>query len=114
MFERLLNELRFTVRGLARTPVFTAAVILTLSLGIGFNTAIFSIVDRLMLRPLPYPNGERLMMMYEIRSTARRMDVSPANWLDWQRDSTTFEGLAAWTNRAAVTLTGEGEPERLK
>jgi len=114
MFERLLRELRFTVRGLARTPVFTAAVILTLGLGIGFNTAIFSIVDRLMLRPLPYPNGERLMMMYEIRSTSRRMDVSPANWLDWQRDSTSFERLAAWTNRGAVTLTGEGEPERLK
>src|SRR5215467_2929478 len=105
---------RFTLRGLARTPVFTAAVIATLALGIGANTAIFTIVDRLLLRPLPYPNAERIVMMYENSSRSRRMDVSPANWLDWQRDNKSFETLAAWNDRATLTLTGDGEPERLK
>ena len=74
---------------------------LTLALGIGGNTAIFSVVDQLLLRPLPYPDGEQLVTVYEAfgrrRATATpRNVVSPANWLDWQRESRTFERFAAW------------------
>src|SRR5262245_61156503 len=107
-------DIRYCLRTLARTPVFTITVVLTLALGIGANTAIFSIVDRLLLRSLPFPNGEQLVVLHESRRTAPRMDVSPANWLDWQRDSRSFESFAAWTNRFPSTLTGSGEPERLK
>src|SRR5262245_61926390 len=109
----LVRDLRLALRALAKTPTFTATVVLTLALGIGFNTAIFSIVDRLLLRPLPYPNGEAVVLLHETRPTAPHMDVSPANWLDWQRDSASFDGLAAWTDRNPVTLTGAGEPEQL-
>jgi len=107
-------DIRYCLRTLARTPVFTITVVLTLALGIGANSAIFSIVDRLLLRSLPFPNGEQLVVLHESRRTAPRMDVSPANWLDWQRDSRSFESFAAWTNRFPSTLTGSGEPERLK
>ncbi|HYR89547.1 MAG TPA: ABC transporter permease [Terriglobia bacterium] len=109
-----MRDIRYALRTLARTAVFTLTVVMTLALGIGANTAIFSIVDRLLLRPLPFPNGEQLVVLHENRLSSRRMDVSPANWLDWQRDSASFESLAAWTNRFPSTLTGEGEPERLK
>src|SRR5262245_44725412 len=107
-------DIRYCLRTLARTPVFTITVVLTLALGIGANTAIFSIADRLLLRSLPFPHGEQLVVMHESRRTAQRMDVSPANWLDWQKDSRSFESFAAWTNRFPSTLTGSGEPERLK
>src|SRR5262252_2613956 len=107
-------DIRYCLRTLDRTPVFTITVVLTLALGIGANTAIFSIVDRLLLRSLPFPDGEQLVVLHESRRTAPQMDVSPANWLDWQRDSRSFESFAAWTNRFPSTLTGSGEPERLK
>jgi putative ABC transport system permease protein len=109
-----MRDIQYAVRTLARAPVFTLTVVLTLALGIGANTAIFSIVDRLMLRALPYPAGEQLVVIHETGLTTPRMDVSPANWLDWQRDNRSFEALAIWTNRAPSTLTGQGEPERLK
>jgi hypothetical protein len=109
-----MRDIQYAVRTLARAPVFTLTVALTLALGIGANTAIFSIVDRLMLRALPYPAGEQLVVIHETGLTTPRMDVSPANWLDWQRDNRSFEALAIWTNRAPSTLTGQGEPERLK
>jgi putative ABC transport system permease protein len=109
-----IRDVRYALRGLTRTPVFTLTVIFTLGLGIGANTAIFSAVDRLLLRPLPYPNGEQIMMLHENGLKTRHMDVSPANWLDWQRESHDFESFAAWTDRFPQTMTGEGEPERLE
>src|SRR5689334_15042010 len=109
-----IRDVRYALRGMARAPLFALVVVLTLGLGIGANTAIFSIVDRLLLRALPYPNGEQLMVLHESSSNAARMDVNPANWLDWQRESKTFESFAAWTNRVPLTLTGQGDPERLE
>jgi putative ABC transport system permease protein len=109
----IVRDVRYALRAMVRTPVFAITVVVTLGLGIGANTAIFSIVDRLLLRPLPYPNGEQLMVLHESSARAR-MDVNPANWLDWQRESQTFESFAAWTNRVPLTLTGQNEPERLE
>src|SRR5687768_2243625 len=94
MFEDIFRDARFMSRGLWRTPGFTIAVVLTLALGIGANTAIFSVVDQLLLRPLPYPEGDNLLMVYESHATDSTNVVSPANWLDWQRDNRTLEGLA--------------------
>jgi len=111
--EDVLRELRHAARGLWRSPGFSLAVILTLALGIGGNTAVFSIVDQLLLRPLPYPDGEQLVMVEESTGDLNsRADVSPANWLDWQRESRTFRRFAAW-QPWAFTLTGAGEPRRL-
>jgi len=111
--EDLLRDIRHAARGLARTPGFATAVVLTLALGIGGNTAIFSVVDQVLLRPLPYPNGDELVTIYEAgRASPAHFSVSPANWLDWQRQSRTFSGFAAWRT-AAFTLTGVGEPLRV-
>jgi putative ABC transport system permease protein len=120
--EDLARDVRHMARGLRKSPGFTIAVALTLALGIGGNTAIFSIVDQLLLRPLPYPGGDRLLMVYEalnvtpgqqVRSTRVHQSVSPANWLDWQAQSRTLEQLAAW-RATSTTLTEAGDPTRLR
>jgi predicted permease len=117
LVEDVVRDVRHVWRGLRRSPSFTIAVVLTMALGVGGNTAIFSVVDQLLLRPLPYPGGERIVMVYEslpagLAVGQNRNVVSPANWLDWQRESRTLEGLAAWRT-FPVTLTGVGEPVRL-
>ena len=118
LVEDLTRDARHMGRGLRKSPVFTLTVVLTLALGIGGNTAIFSVVDQLLLRPLPYPEGDRLITIYESFPGAtgqfgnRRNNVSPANWLDWQRDNRTLQSLAAWRTMT-FTLTGVGEPIRL-
>lgn len=112
LIDGVVRDVRCGVRGLRRSPSFTIVAIATLALGIGANTAIFSIVDHLLLRPLPYPDGEALVAVYEAAFGRARASVSPANWLDWQRESRSFESLAAW-NAYRATLTGQGEPEVL-
>jgi putative ABC transport system permease protein len=109
--EDVTRDVKHAARGLWRSPGFSLAVILTLALGIGGNTAVFSVVDQLLLRPLPYPDGDQLVMVEE-SSGGRPADVSPANWLDWQRESRTFRRFAAW-RPWAFTLTGAGEPRRV-
>jgi putative ABC transport system permease protein len=110
VIEDLVRDFRLAVRGLRRSPGFTFAVVLTFALGIGANTAIFSLIDQVLLRPLPYPDGEKLVAVYD--SSRSRFSVSPANWLDWQRESRTMQSLAAWMS-IRPTLTGVGETERL-
>ena len=116
--EDLIRDITLSIRGLRRAPGFALAVVLTLALGVGANTAIFSVVDQVLLRPLPYPEGDRLVRIYEKGLNAPNPDarfsngVSPANWLDWQARSRTLSSMAVWFNRAR-TLTGDGEPERL-
>ncbi len=118
-FEDVMRDARFMSRGLRRSPGFTIAVILTLALGIGANTAIFSVVDQLLLRPLPYPDGDNLLMVYESTLGSRattgsgeRVVVSPENWLDWQKSNRTLENMAAWRS-LSLALTGSGEPTQL-
>src|SRR4029079_957709 len=94
--EHVARDLRHGARGLRRSPGFSLAVILTLALGIGGNTAVFSVVDQLLLRPLPYPDGDQLVVVEETVGANPHADVSPANWLDWQRESRTFRRFAAW------------------
>ena len=113
LFEDVMRDARHMARGLRRTPGFSIAVVLTLALGIGANTAIFSIVDQLLLRPLPYPEGENLVMVYEARNSNSHNSVSPATWLDWQRDNRTLDGVAAWAAGRSAILTGVGEATRL-
>ena len=111
--EDVVRDMRQMGRGLRRSPGFATAVILTLALGIGGNTAIFSVVDQLLLRPLPYPKGDQLLTIYEsFASVGAKNSVSPANWLDWQRETRTLQGLAAWL-ATVNTLTGVGEPTRV-
>ena len=116
--ETLVQDLGFALRTLRRQPGFTAAAVLTLTLGLGANTAIFSLVEAGLLRPLPYPRPERLVRVLGQR-TAPELDagsgnISAQDFLDFARQSRGFEALGAhgWTG-GTVTLTGRGEPERV-
>ena len=117
LVEDIMRDIRHMARGLGKNLGFTTAVVLTLMLGIGGNTAIFSVIDQLLLRPLPYPHGEQLVTVYEsfprsaLGNGAGRLRnvVSPANWLDWQRESKTLQGFAIY-RAFSGTLTGVGDP----
>ena len=110
--EDVTRDVKHGARGLWRSPGFSLAVTLTLALGIGGNTAIFSVVDQLLLRPLPYPDGDQLVMVEESTNRSAHADVSPANWLDWQRESRTFRRFAAW-RPASFIMRGAGDPRRV-
>ena len=88
----LLQDLRFGVRTLRKRPGFTAVVVLTLALGIGANTAIFSVVNAVLLRPLPYRNAERLVWMAgNVRGGTNRASVSPPDYVDYRAQNTVYE-----------------------
>jgi putative ABC transport system permease protein len=110
----LVSDVRFAGRLLVKQPGVTIVALLTLAIGIGGNTAIFSAVDALLLRPLPYPEPDRLVKVWEKRPAEGVLDnvVAPADFIDWARMNTVFEEMAAYT---AITadLTGVGEPVRV-
>lgn len=117
VMETLRQDVTFAVRSLVKRPSVTLMVIGTLALGIGANTAIFSLVNALLLRPLPYEAPHQLAVLYErsVMGTEQRMAVAPGNFLDWQEGSRNFEHITAHTTRAVAVardLTG-GEPERV-
>src|SRR5262249_11199650 len=108
--ESLIQDLRFGARMLMKQPGFTFIAIVTLSLGIGANTAIFSVVNAVLLRPLPYREAERIVAIQELNKVGKRVQVTPANFLDWRAQQTTFSSLAAvLTRRANLALTAEAE-----
>src|SRR5213593_4539911 len=106
-----MNDVRFAFRQLRKNPVFTGVAVLTLALGIGANTAIFSTVDGVLLKPLHYDQPGQLVQVWEAPSPGKRNSVSPGVFLDWKQQSVTFDSLAAYNN-ADMNLTGIGEPER--
>ena len=112
--DTLLLELRYGVRSLRRHPWFTAVAVLSLALGIGANTAIFSVVDAVLLRSLPFRDADRLAIVWEEASFAGfpQNTPAPANYLDWKAQNTVFEDMAAIADRS-FTLTGGGEPEKV-
>jgi putative ABC transport system permease protein len=109
--ENLLQDLRYAVRLLFKTPSFTAIAILTLALGIGANTAIFSVVNAVLLRPLAFRDPSRLILVAE-KSNFPVISTSYQNYVDWRDQSHSFESLEA-TRGTTITLTGGGEPQRL-
>ena len=108
----LWQDLRYGSRMLLKHPGVTAIAVITLALGIGANTAIFSIVNAVMLRPLPYKNPDRLVSLWERVPEHGRWRVTPANFFDWKKQNTVFEEMAAFGS-STLTLTGDGEPEQL-
>ena len=90
--EILIQDVRYAIRSLRKNPSFAAVAILTLALGIGANTTIFSVVDGVLLKPLPYPNPERLVTLWESHPKfGRFLTVAPANFYDWRAQSTSFD-----------------------
>src|SRR5689334_23156315 len=106
----LARDVRFSLRSLRRTPGFTALALLTFALGIGANTAIFSVVNAALLRPLPFASPSRLAVAYErIKDQADFGGVAVPNWRDWRKQSKSFESLGGYSTGGAV-LSGDAEP----
>jgi putative ABC transport system permease protein len=114
MIADLWQDLRFGARMLVKNPGFTLIAIITLSLGIGANTAIFSVVNAVLLRPFPYKDPERLVILRESISGGVNSSVSYPNFADWRAQSTLCDSIVATRANESFNLTGAGEPERLQ
>ncbi|MGA7554496.1 MAG: ABC transporter permease, partial [Candidatus Acidiferrales bacterium] len=109
----LMQDLKYAVRMLARNRGFTIVAVLTLALGIGANTALFSVANAVLLEPLPFPAPQQLVALYESRVQFVRASISYPNFLDWQRENHTFSSLAAF-RQDDFNLTGAGEAEHIR
>jgi len=106
------QDLRFTTRALARTPGFALTAILVIALGVGANTAAFSVADFVLVRPLPYPDSDKLVKLWERAPEYQQLELSPANYRDWKAAATVFESMGAYLP-VESNLVGEGDPDRL-
>ncbi|HKC86328.1 MAG TPA: ABC transporter permease, partial [Blastocatellia bacterium] len=112
--ETLAQDLRFGMRMMIKSPGFTAVAVLTLALGIGANTAMFSAVDAVLIRPLPYADAGRLVMIWDEMSNIGfpKHNSTPAEWREWRQNNTVFTDIAA-TQPVQAILSGDGEPEEV-
>lgn len=108
----LWQDLRYGGRMLLKQPSFTLVAVITLALGIGANTAIFSVVNAVLLRPLPYPESDRLMFVSERDQQMKRLFIAWPNYLDWRAQNGVFESIGVY-NRDSYNLTGAGDPQRV-
>ena len=108
----LLQDVRYGIRMLVRNPGFTTVAVLALTLGIGADSAIFSVVNAVLLRPLPYHESERLVFLSERSQVLEGMSIAYPNFLDWREQNNAFESIGVY-RRQSYNLTGSGEPERL-
>ena len=110
--EALIQDLRYGFRMLVNSPGFTVVAIVTLALGIGANTALFSVIHGVLLSPLPFPEPDQLVTLHENKPNFEGGSVSYPNFLDWQKDNHTFSALAVGRTYA-FSLTGMGEAEQV-
>ena len=110
--ENFGQDLRYAVRTLGKSPAFTVVVVLTLGLSIGANSAIFSVIDGVLLKPLPYPQAERLARVFYRNQSYAKFPVSPWDFLDFRARNRSFESFAMYT-RSDAQLSGVGEPVKL-
>jgi putative ABC transport system permease protein len=103
-FDALFQDLKYAWRTLSRAPTFTLVAVLTLALGIGANTAIFSVVNGVLFRPLPYPDADRLVQVMERNDSRLRMDVAWPNFVDWREQARSLDGAAAFTAERITVL----------
>src|SRR5688572_27102472 len=110
--DTLLKDIRYAVRGFLKRPGFTLVALIALALGIGANTAIFSLVNAVLLQPLPFAEPDRLVWVFgNIRNGGNRASVAPLDYLDFREQNTTFEHFAAsFTVPLSLNLTGNGDP----
>jgi putative ABC transport system permease protein len=106
------TDARYAVRQLRKSPGFTVVAVLTLAFGIGATSAIFSVINAVMLRPLPYPDADRLVSVFEIVPQYGRFSVAPANFLDWRQQNSVFEHISAYANGSDTYVAADG-PDRI-
>src|SRR6266513_74649 len=111
--DRLMQDLRFGVRLITKSPGFTAVAVLTLALGIGANTALFSVVNRVLLNPLPYPEPEQLVTLHESKPNFEAGSISFPNFLDWRKQNTTFSMMGV-SRGYSFNLTVAGDTEQVR
>jgi hypothetical protein len=112
-FDSLDRDLRYALRGLSRRPAFTTAAVLTLALGIGATTAIFSVVYSVLIKPLPYPNADELVRIrHSVSGELGGADFEPTMYFTYRDENRTFATIGLWQENSA-TLTDRGEPERV-
>jgi putative ABC transport system permease protein len=109
----MLSDLKFAIRTLSKSPAFTITAVLTLALGIGANTAVFSVVNAVLLQALPYPDPDRLVHVEERRESFGRMSVAYPNYLDWRATQRSFEDISIYRGDS-FNLKGDGDPERVE
>jgi putative ABC transport system permease protein len=114
LLDSLLRDLRYGLRMLAKNPGFTAAAVVTLGLGIGANTAIFSVVNGVLLSPLAGRDPDRLVLLWESTKDMPQISVSYLNSLDWRQRTRSFEDIAVFNNWDQFTMTGQGDPEQVQ
>ena len=105
----MIDDFRHALRSLVRTPAFSLIAVATLILGIGANTAIFSIVNAVLLEPLPFPHPEQLVRIYSTSADSARGNVNPLDALDWRAQNHSFEELALFHN-SEMTVSAGAEP----
>ena len=112
--QTLWQDLRYGARTLLKKPGFTLVAVITLALGIGANAAIFSVINSVLLRPLPYPQPERLVWIWGTNPSAdiKQETASLPDFVDWKAQSQSFAAMGGFTSFSPI-LTGSGEPERL-
>ena len=111
--ETLWKDVRFAIRLLSKNPAFTSVALAALVLGIGANTAIFSVVNAVLLRPLPFKDAERLVILLEYSPrTGKPNVINPQNFKDWERRNRSFEKMAAYID-STINVTGDGRPEQI-
>src|SRR5689334_19410041 len=110
--DTILQDVRYAVRKLLQAPAFSIIAIATLAVAIGANTAIFSVVNGVLLKPLPFRDPERLVRVINMRQGQRYLFASPLDFLDWRSQTHSFTGISAFDVEPA-NLTGIGDPERV-
>ena len=110
----MLQDLKYAIRGIVKRPAFAALVIATLALGIGANTAMFTIVHSVLVKPLPYDSPDQLVYMTGSFKLSDQASVSPPDYLDYRDRNSVFSSLAARTILGSAVITGNNEPERVR
>lgn len=112
--DSFFHDLRYVMRALRRTPGFLAVTVITLGLGIGATTAIFTVIRGVLLRPLPYPDPGRIVQVWEVNSRGNPMQVADPNFADWKEQSRSFSALAEFQNFGILSVSGGSEPVRVR
>ncbi len=112
LIDHLVQDLRYAFRILIKNPGFTGTAVIALAIGIGANVAMFSVVNSVLLRPLPHPSSDKLMTLWKWRFPGGGVNASPSEFLAWRNQSRSFSAVAAYL-RQTLNLSGQGNPEQI-